>query len=56
MYAEKSTARVDAAVLQRDAARAGHRAGTVDCLPLQVFTESQHARRWVRWTPPQPAP
>ncbi len=45
VYAEESTARVDAAVLQRDAARAGHRARTVDCLPLQVFTEPQHTRR-----------
>jgi len=45
VYAQESTARADAAVLQRDAARAGHRAGSVDCLPLQVFTESQHTRR-----------
>lgn len=45
VYAEESTARVDAAVLPRDAARAGHRGRTVDCLPLRVFTESQHSRR-----------
>jgi len=45
VYAQESTARVDATVLQRDAARAGYRAGSVDCLPLQVFTESQHTRR-----------
>ncbi len=45
VYAQESTARADAAVLQRDAARAGVRAGGVDCLPLQVFTESQHTRR-----------
>jgi len=45
VYAQESTARADAAALQRDAARAGVRARTVDCLPLQVFTESQHTRR-----------
>jgi len=45
VYAQESTARADAAVLQRDAARAGHRARSVDCLPLQVFTERQHTRR-----------
>jgi len=45
VYAQESTARADAAVLRRDAARAGHRAGSVDCLPLQVFTEPQHTRR-----------
>jgi len=45
VYADEGTARADAAVLQRDAARAGYRARTVDCLPLQVFTESQHTRR-----------
>ncbi len=54
VYAEESTARADAAVLQRDAARAGLRGRTVDCLPLQVFTESQHTRRPVQWTPPRP--
>lgn len=45
VYAEESTARADAKVLQRDAARAGHRGRSVDCLPLQVFTEPQHTRR-----------
>jgi hypothetical protein len=45
VYAEQSTARADAAVLQRDAVRAGLRGLSVDCLPLQVFTESQHTRR-----------
>jgi len=45
VYAEESTARADAAVLQRDAARAGYRARSVDCLPLRVFTEPQHTRR-----------
>jgi len=45
VYAEESTARTDAAVLRRDAARAGVRAGSVDCLPLQVLTESQHTHR-----------
>jgi len=55
VYAQESTARADAAVLQRDAARAGYRARSVDCLPLQVFTESQHTRRDPRWSPPRPA-
>jgi hypothetical protein len=54
VYAQESTARADAAVLQRDAARVGVRPGGVDCLPLQVFTESQHTRRAVQWTPPAP--
>ncbi len=45
VYAQESTASADAAVLKRDAARAGVRAGTVDCLPLQVFTQSQHTHR-----------
>jgi len=45
VYAQESTARADAAVLKRDAARAGLRGLSVDCLPLQVFTESQHTRR-----------
>lgn len=45
VYAQERTARADAAVLQRDAARAGLRGRTVDCLPLQVFTEPQHTRR-----------
>jgi len=45
VYAQESVARGDAAVLRRDAARAGHRGRSVDCLPLQVFTESQHTRR-----------
>jgi len=45
VYAEESMARADAAVLQRDAARVGVRAGSVDCLPLQVFTESQPTGR-----------
>jgi len=45
VYADEAAGRADAAVLQRDAARAGVRAGSVDCLPLQVFTESQHTRR-----------
>lgn len=45
VYAQESVARGDAAVLRRDAARAGHRGRTVDCLPLQVLTESQHTHR-----------
>jgi len=45
VYADEAGARADAAVLQRDAARAGHRVRSVDCLPLQVFTEPQHTRR-----------
>ncbi len=45
VYAEEAAARTDTAVLQRDASRAGARAGSVDCLPLQVFTEPQHTRR-----------
>jgi len=52
VYAEESTARADAAVLQRDTARAGLRGRDVDCLPVQVFTEPQHTRRQPRWTPP----
>ncbi len=54
VYAQEGTARADAAVLQRDAARAGYRARSVDCLPLQVFTESQHTRWPVQWTPSGP--
>ncbi len=45
VYADESVARGDAAVLRRDPARSGHRGQTVDCLPLQVFTESQHTHR-----------
>ncbi len=45
VYAQESTARGDAAVLRRDAVRAGTRPGSVDCLPLRVFTESQHIHR-----------
>jgi len=45
VYARESIARADAKVLQRDAARAGHRGRSVDCLPLQVYTEPQHTRR-----------
>jgi len=55
VYSEESTARADAAVLRRDAVRAGVRGGSVDCLPLQVFKESQHTRRGSRWMPPGPA-
>ncbi len=55
VYSEEGTARADAAVLQRDAVRAGVRAGSVDCLPLQVFTEPQHTRPDPRWTAPRPA-
>jgi hypothetical protein len=55
VYAQESTARADAAVLQRDAARAGHRGRSVDCLPLQVFTEPQHTRRDPRTSPSRPA-
>ncbi len=54
VYAEEAAARADAAVLQRDAARAGHRARVVDCLPLQVFTEARHTHRLPRWTPSRP--
>jgi len=54
VYADESTARADAAVLRRDAARAGLRSRGVDCLPLRVFTESQHTHRAVRWTAPAP--
>jgi hypothetical protein len=50
VYAQENTARADAAVLQRDAVRSERRAGIIDCLPLQVFTESQHGNR------PRPAP
>jgi len=45
VYAEESTARADAAVLARDAVRSGRRASIIDCLPLQVFTETQHGNR-----------
>ncbi len=54
-YAKESTARADAAILRRDAARAGHRGRSVDCLPLQVFTEPQHTRRDPRTSPSRPA-
>lgn len=54
VYTEESTARADAAVLQRDAAHAGVRGG-VDCLPLLVFTDPQRTHRDPRWTPPRPA-
>jgi len=36
VYAQESTARADAAVLRRAAARAGLRGRSVDCLPRQV--------------------
>jgi len=45
VYAQENTARGEAGVLRRDAARTGVRPGSVDYLPLRVFTESQHTRR-----------
>ena len=45
VYAEESVARADAAVLQRDAVRAGVRASTVECLAVPVLTSTQHAGR-----------
>jgi hypothetical protein len=45
VYAQENTARGEAVVLRRDAARTGVRPGSVDYLPLRVFTESQHTRR-----------
>ena len=45
VYAEEAVARADAAVLRRDAARAGQRGSIVDCLPLQVLTEPQQGSR-----------
>jgi len=45
VYAEESTARADAGVLARDAVRSGRRASIIDCLPLRVFTETQHGNR-----------
>ncbi len=45
MYAAESTARADAAVVQRDAVRSGRRAATVDWLTLQVLTGAQHGNR-----------
>ena len=54
VYADESTARAYAAVLARDAARAGLRGRVVDCLPLQVFTSPEHSGRYPRWTPLRP--
>lgn len=45
VYAEESVARADAAVLQRDAVRAGVRASIVECLAVPVLTSTQHAGR-----------
>jgi len=45
IYAEEQVARADAAVLRRDAVRAGVRASTIDCLALPVLTATQHGRR-----------
>jgi len=45
VYAEEQVARADAAVLQRDAVRAGVRASTIDCLALPLRTTGQHGRR-----------
>ncbi len=45
VYAEERVARADAAVLRRDAVRAGVRASTVDCLPVPVYREVQHGGR-----------
>jgi len=45
VYAEEQVARADAAVLQRDAVRAGVRASTIDCLAVPVLTATQHQRR-----------
>ncbi len=42
VYAEEQVARADAAVLRRDAVRAGVRASTIDCLALPVLTAPQH--------------
>jgi len=44
IYAEEQVARADAAVLQRDAVRAGQRP-VVECLAVPVFTAAQHAGR-----------
>jgi len=45
VYAEEQVARADAAVLRRDAVRAGVRALTIDCLALPVLTVTQHTGR-----------
>ena len=42
IYAEEQVARADAAVLRRDAVRAGVRASTIDCLAVPVLTATQH--------------
>ncbi len=42
VYAEEQVARADAAVLRRDAVRAGVRASTIDCLAVPVLTATQH--------------
>ncbi len=45
VYAEEQVARADAAVLRRDAVRAGVRASMIDCLAVPVLTATQHGRR-----------
>ncbi len=45
VYAEEQVARADAAVLRRDAVRAGVRASMIDCLALPVLIGPQHGRR-----------
>lgn len=45
VYAEEQVARVDAAVLRRDAVRAGVRAPVIDCMPVPVYGAAQHVRR-----------
>jgi len=45
VYAEESVARADAAVLRRDAVRAGVPASMIDCLAVPVLTATQHGRR-----------
>ncbi len=44
VYVEEQVAGADAAVLQRDAVRAGVRASTIDCLALPVLTATQRGR------------
>ncbi len=44
VFTKECVARGDAAVLRRDAARAGACGRSVDCLPVLVCTESQHTQ------------
>lgn len=45
VYAEEQALRADAAVLRRDAVRAGVRASTIDCLAMTILTVTQHRGR-----------